>query len=242
MYDSNRQAFHQFVFSHSSTPYEDLYYLLKEISLDVKKKYQAEGIPEKIYVETMTDLDVWAQVYKNEHGVLGIKEYKWVEKSLDLKVFKLGRLQFEPVKDNQVEEFLHVRGILDEVIIRNTHIQSGEPLDFDLCQQSYETAVEFFKARGNGGEKVIFVCDSWLLNPKLATLLSANNNIVKFQQQYKIISKDLSKRQAEERLFQKVEDNPKLYKATTSLQMKVRDCLIKGERLGNYKGVNTKFL
>ena len=242
LYHSNREAFHQLVFKQSQTPYEDFYYIYKEIALDVKKKYENEGIAEEIYVETMTDLDVWGEAYKREYGVLGIKEYKWIEKSLDMKIFKLGRLQFEPVEDQEVEDFIQEWGFSEEILVLNTHIQAGQALDFDLCQKSYKQAVDFFKTREGQNKKIVFVCDSWLLNPKLANLLGADTNIAKFQKQYQILSENLNNHQIEKRLFQQVEADPKRYKATTSLQKHVKDCLMKGEQFGSCKGVNTSYL
>ncbi|MGO1469358.1 MULTISPECIES: acyltransferase domain-containing protein [Bacillota] len=240
MYHRDRETFHKNILENSPSPYEEMYKILKEISKDTLSKYKEEGISESIYYETMSDIDLWAEEYKKKNGVLGIKEYKWVEKSIDMKVFKLGRLQFEIVEDEQTKKYLESIGIHDDIMILNTHIQAGEPLEFELCQESYKKAVEFFMSRDKEKRRIVFVCDSWLLNPKLQILLSEESNIVKFQKQYKIISEDIDDRQMEKRLFNTLEECPKDYNAVTTLQKKIKAALINGEKFGTAKGINMK--
>ena len=237
IYYKDRETFHNNILENSLAPYEDMYQVLLEISKDTLTRYREEGIPESIYYETMSDIDVWAEDYKKKNGVLGLKEYKWIEKSLDMKVFKLGRLQFERIEDTKVYEYIRSIGIYEDVLILNTYIQSGQPLDFESCQESYKSAVKFFSNRENREAKIVFVCNSWILNPKLLDLLRADSNIAKFQKQYRIFSEDIDSRQMEERIFVNLEDNPENYKAVTTLQKKLRETLIKGEKIGTARGV-----
>lgn len=240
MYHKDREKFHKYILENSASPYEEMYKILKEISKDTLFKYREEGISESIYYETMSDIDIWAEEYKKKNGVLGIKEYKWVEKSIDIKVFKLGRLQFEIVEDEGAQKYLESIGIQDDIMILNTHIQAGQALEFELCQESYKKAVEFFMSRDKKKRRIAFVCDSWLLNPKLQKYLSEDSNIVKFQKQYKNISEDVDDRQMEKRVFGSVEECPKDYNAVTTLQKKLKVALIKGQKFGKVKGIKLK--
>ena len=86
-------------------------------------------------------------------------EERWLSLALRMKIFRLGRLQFEPDEDRHV---LHV------------HIPEGEPLDDAACGESFAIAEEFF-----GPEYTIFDCESWLLSPKLQKLLKPDSNILK---------------------------------------------------------------
>ena len=225
LYYSDRDELHKRIEKNSETPYEDMHELLRELSKDALKRYREEKIPDSIYYDTMSDIDIWAQDYKSKHGVYGIEEYKWIEKSIDMKVFKIGRLQFEKIEDEETSELL-----------LNTHIQSGESLDFEKCQESYRKAAEFFSKREDKKSTIVFVCDSWLMNPKIQKLLSPDSNIIKFQNQYKIISEDIENRQMEERVFGTIEENPERYIATTNLQKNLKQALIQGERFGTAKG------
>lgn len=237
LYYSDREEFHKMIEKNSETLYEDMYEILRELSQDTFKRYREEEIPDSIYYDTMSDIDIWAEDYKNKHGVYGIEEYKWIEKSIDMKVFKLGRLQFEKIEDEKINKSLRDMGIEKDVLILNTHIQVGEPLDFKSCQESYRKAVEFFSKREGKKSTIVFVCDSWILNPKLQKLLAPDSNIIKFQNQYKIISEDIENRQMEKRVFCTIEESPEKYIIITNLQKTLKQGLVQGGRFGTARGI-----
>ena len=78
----------------------------------------------------------------------------------------------------------------------------------------------------------MYVCDSWLLEPELRTLLKEGSNILEFQKWFEIVSIDKNCRQAEERIFRKVQDNPADYSEETSLQKAAKRYLMDGGQLG----------
>lgn len=232
LYYEDRKAFHEKMKEEAGNLYECMYEAIRSLALDTLERYREQGIDEEIYYETMSDIDVWANDYFRRHGRYGIKEFEWVEKSIDMKLFKLGRLQFEKLEDEESKKTL---GLGSEAVLVGVHIQEGGPLDHEKCMESYAWAKSFYLV-GTEGE-LVFVCDSWLLNPKLKSLLGEESNIVKFQSQYEIISENGESRQMESRVFGCVEENPENYIATTSLQRKLKEALKRGERFGTAKGI-----
>ncbi len=57
--------------------------------------YRERGIPESVFVDTLSDLELWMRVYHKRHGVWGLRELEWLWRHFTGRVFKLGRLQFE---------------------------------------------------------------------------------------------------------------------------------------------------
>ncbi len=153
-------------------------------AVNAYEEYKRRGIEDKVYFNTMYDLNLWAGNCLRDYGVYGLKETGWLELHVNLKVFRLGRLQFEPITDKETGEQQ-----------LNVHIPQGEPLDIDACHRSYEQAAVFFK------KNPVFVCHSWLLQPALKTLLPPDSNIVKFQSEYEIIELDNDDTQTIERVF-----------------------------------------
>ena len=112
-------------------------------------------------METFYDITIWYKEGVKKEGVAGLVEERWLAIELRMKIFRLGRLQFEPDEDRHV---LHV------------HIPDGEPQDDAACGDSFARAEELV-----GTEYTIFDCESWLLSPKLQKLLKPDSNILKFQ-------------------------------------------------------------
>lgn len=228
LYHKDRSLFHQKIFQESPQPYQDLYPIYQAISQNSLQRYLEEGIDLQIFKDTMSDIEVWALDQEVKTGQKGIKEYLWIEKSLDLEIFKLGRLQFS--LDPQQEEGR---------LTLEVHIQAGQKLDPQTCQASYRQAVDFFKKRSPHPEKihqVRFTCDSWLLEPKLQEILDPSSNILAFQKPYQILSKDPHNRQIEERVFGAISDQFESYPDQTQLQSQLKKALLQGHKFGTAKG------
>ncbi|MGL4737270.1 MAG: acyltransferase domain-containing protein [Cellulosilyticaceae bacterium] len=202
-----------------------------QLAAETYEVYLAQGIAEQIYWDTMSDLKIWAQNCYHTFGVWGIAEYGWLTNHINRELFRLGRLQFQPI-------------ILSETItcqsgnvetgtrVLNIHIPQGEPLLYEACRDAYERARDFFK-----DQTIKFVCDSWLLDPIYQKLLSETSNIVKFQRDFEIYERNDTSRQAEERIFGALKENPEEYIGETSLQRKAAAHLKAGGRLGSAKGI-----
>lgn len=168
--------------------YQVLLYLYIRFGIDLYDVYKQKAINDEVYFDTMNDISIWTKRCYLETGVWGIKEKYWLAEHLRMKIFKLGRLQFQPAKYQL--DLLSRPFYMDNIpLSENTtiyfvHIPEGEPLTEALCEESYKMAKNFF-----GGE-MIFFCNSWLLSPRLKEILNPESNILLFAARYKIVEFD----------------------------------------------------
>ena len=200
-------------------------------AIELKPDYDELGISETIYYDTFLDIRFWQGHYFLKTGQPGMDEYSWLTKHLLLQIFRLGRLQFEPLAFNR-ELTTGERKLKPGDLVLNVHIPEGGALDKDECDKSYGEASRFFR-----GIPPVFTCNSWLLSPALTRLLEPGSNIINFQNQYHVYDIDWESRQGERRIFEEVKDDPDLYPETTSLQRKAKKYLQDGNKIGLGRGI-----
>ena len=216
--------------------------------------YKQKGIPYTVAIDTLDELLRWINTYHRKTGKWGFSEYGWIYNHFCGELFRLGRLQFQPIKFNgkiivyrnkasneilvysqkgvkyrhdghidgtsgifdtqaawvskfrirdgkifgnriigngtcsketveiNKEEWVAVLKENDTVL--NVHIPEGGKLDHDLCIESYNEALAFFKIYFPDLNFKAFVCNSWLLDVQLKNILSGESNIVKFQNDF----------------------------------------------------------
>ena len=208
------------------------YYL--ELSVALKARYDALGIPETVFWDGVQDLAIWAEDYWEKHGLPGLAEWGWVLTTLSMKVFRLGRLQFEPT---QLEEALVCGGRTYPAgtPILNVHIPAGETLDVAAVRDAMDYAPRFFKTYFQKSF-ALFYCHSWLLSPQLKEILPEDSRILQFQNLFEVCAVD-QERQAEERVFRFLADDPACYPEETSLQRKMKASLLAGKHFGMGCGI-----
>lgn len=153
--------------------------------------YLEAGIPEEIYLDTMSDAFIWAELYRRLEGRVGLRETSWLLLHIRLELFRLGRLQFQ--LDDTPSEF---RSVIDSDRAIQVHIPDVGPLDVDACISSFKLARDFYK------EELPFICDSWLLEPELEKVLPEKSNILSFQKLFHIFSVDKENPQCHQRVFE----------------------------------------
>ncbi len=213
-----------------------MYTELKARARAAHAAFRAAGIPDPVYHDTIGDIDVWAEDYFRQHGHYGIKEVAWIEKSLAMKVFKLGRLQFERLDGEAASAWITAAQGNGTSLVLSTHVQAGTPLDPGACEESYQAAWPFYTALGFAFDAILFVCESWLLNPLLHELLPPGSNILAFQGKYTILSHHPGNRQMEQRVFGTLMDNPSDYPDDNRLRRHLRKALLAGRPAGTCKG------
>ena len=229
LYKKDHNAFYQEVLKKEKSELWFLW-LYSYMACDVYEQYKEKGIAEEIFWNTFLDISLWCENAKKEFGILGLTEYAWFFRHIDMTLFRLGRMQFEKMETEYPivsEEFIIKEGT--EVI--NLHIPQGEPLTWEECARSIERAKEFW------GEDKLYVCHSWLLFPGLDEILSEKSNIKEFRKLFKVLQVDYKEREAEWRIFGKVLKNVTDYPETTSLQRKAKKILLQGGSFGNGWGI-----
>lgn len=227
---SDKQAFYAGV--KQSPCYRQLFLaLFARFAVDAYADYAAKGISDDVYYDTFSDLQIWSRKCYQDYGVYGIEEYGWLQEHVQLALFRLGRLQFQPIAlDHDVEASGRTFG--KGQLVLNVHIPEGGPLDEQSVGQSFEQAKTFFR-----GIRAVFVCQSWLLFPQLSEVLPPDSNILKFQRSFTVYQTDTDSKQAEERIFGQVCADPSLYEERTSLQQSSKAYLMAGNKLGSGYGI-----
>lgn len=74
-----------------------------------EKKYRQIGLSEKLFVETLKDIGVWVQYAYNLLGYYAIKNFSWIWRHLEARMFQIGSMQFMETKFSGV-----VKGLYNE--------------------------------------------------------------------------------------------------------------------------------
>lgn len=218
LFQKDKDAFFKEILKKDDSWMWFLYYYSR-MACDTWEKYKNRGISEEIFRDTFSDITIWCENCRKKTGNYGIHQYDWIVLHIEMKLFRLGRLQFETVQKEDVV---------------NVHIPQGIPLDREECIKSFRKAFLMF------GREKAFLCHSWLLGPELPTILGEESNIIKFRDFFEIVRYDYDIPEAEERIFGKVHKDPSLYPEVTSLQKNAKTYLLRGGRLGNGIGILKK--
>ena len=109
------------------------------------KLYFEKGIDDTIFYDTLRDLRYKLEECKLVHNQTGTFVPKWYKGFFEMKIFALGRLQFEI---NHIWFDCEVDGktIPKGTKVLSVHIpRTGTKLDHSLVLESYEKAKRFFK-------------------------------------------------------------------------------------------------
>ncbi len=155
----------------------------------LKERYIQKGIPENILLDTLSDIVIWLDIWSELKGELYLGELAWLQRHLNMEIFRLGRLQFAfGCCEENLPDYDLKKG--DPVI--EVHIPAGEPLTVEACQESFAMARDFFAKYYPDYAYQYFTCHSWLLDPTLQELLDENSNIIRFQKMFVNVGSDAS--------------------------------------------------
>lgn len=65
-----------------------------------EQRYKELGISEDIFVDTLRDISTWVQNAYNLVGYYAIRNFSWIWRHLEAKLFRIGRLQYMPIAFN----------------------------------------------------------------------------------------------------------------------------------------------
>ena len=209
-------------------------YLYIRFGIEMKPVFLENGISEQIYYDTFYDLTIWCKWYKKYYGEYGMTEAKWYERLFELKVFRLGRLEFEKIVLDK--DIRYSKGIIKagEKAI-GVHVPEGNRLLEKECDRSFQMAENFFSE-----EYKIYTCASWLISPALEELLDGESNILKFKSRFEILDITYEFPLAEQRVFGIVKENKSEYPENTRLQRKMKEFYLQGRKVGIAFGVKER--
>lgn len=149
-----------------------------------QEDYAKAGIREEIFWATFSDLRYKAVECKQVKGQWGTFVAFWYNIFYQVKIVKLGRLEYEFIQYQGEEQTVAGVTVKPGDRVLNIHIpSSGEPFDQAARLESYRMAYQFEKARGHEGP-LVCVCHSWLLYPKYREVLGEKSNIVGFMDDF----------------------------------------------------------
>lgn len=210
----------------------DMIMLLLTVEL-VRVRYRERGIDDGVFTDTMTDLKHKLLECKRVYGVWGCFVTWWFRYHASLRLFTLGRLQYEPI-DFPFDDY---KGILkkgDKVY--NCHIPASGALTEESVYDSFERAYGFFGADG----VLPIYCSSWLIYPPHAELYKEGSNLKRFYQMFDILGERPDEKMNN---FWRIYDMPyspqALKKApeNTALQRAFKKYFAEGGTMGDGQGV-----
>ncbi len=152
-----------------------------------EKSYKELGIPEDIMLDTLRDVVVWTETWSAVKGELYLGEILWLKRHFEIRLFKLGRLQFCIAG---AEHDIPKYGIKKGEPLIEVHIQAGGRLSTEECNSSIDMARAFLKKYFPNYEYSVFTCHSWLLDEKLEEVLAPDSNILKFGRMFDRVRAD----------------------------------------------------
>ncbi len=215
------------------SPIQALAVLIKLIP-QAEARYAQVPIPLSVLWEGLTDIPLWVRDHQEKTGTPGLTEGAWCARFFRLELFRLGRLQFEPwtlTEDVCVGSRCFAAG----APCLRVHIPAGSPLEPDAVANSLLQVEPFFRTYLRTSFHVL-TCDSWLLSPQLAQLLPSDSRIMQFRSRFALYGTD-PRRQAEERVFGMLLDDPKGYPEDTALQQRMKAFLCAGNPVLMGKGI-----
>ncbi len=204
---------------------------------DTLDLYRKKGISDKVFYDTMSDITIWNENFRKKTGLVGLDNIGWIQNHLNCKIFRLGRLQFQPFPF-YLPPYV-IRNKKQDINIRigakvlNVHIPQGEKLLKEECEKSFAEAEVFF----SDYPYEAFICDSWLLCERNREFMSEDSNIIRFSEMFVLLGSSDFSSQTIERVFGKKEKNPELYPENTSLQKQCKAYLLSGGKPGTGFGI-----
>lgn len=154
-------------------------------------RYHHEGVAEDIYWDSTRDLYYKLLECYDLYGIWGTFVRGWYPGFYQMKLFALGRLEYE-LDTFQLDEYTIQGNTVkrgDKVI--NMHIPSSGSFSEDRRLDSYRRAYEFFKKEFDG-KPIPMVCHSWLLYPEQVNFLPEKLNIRGFMNDFTYIQSEVN--------------------------------------------------
>lgn len=208
------------------------------ISKALRERYAECGIDDAIFVRSMLDLKYKLYECYEAYGIWGSFVAWWFAGFFKMKIFALGRLQFELRTLGTTYEKDGLSLTPDSLVL-SVHIpSSGEPFTPDKVWESYKMAAEFFRDKFPDSP-VVFYCNTWLFFKKHWDILSPNSNIYRFMSDYDIFEYGTFDDYTQAwRLFGKYyTGNPDDMPADSSLRRSYIDIMRRGEPTGWGTGI-----
>ncbi len=165
---------------------------------DVRRWHRERGIPDEVSWGTLADLGRHVARFRRRTGGVGLDSQLWVALGFRGALFALGRLQFTPYRLKSgpggplfwyeaAEADAIGEGLRPGDPALGIHVPEAGPLTPEACDRSLGAARAFFAEHLPEHASGVGTCTSWLLDERLADVLPAASNIVRFQARFRIV-------------------------------------------------------
>lgn len=203
----------------------------------LKDKYIEKGLDEQLFWDLMTDLRCKLTECRRVYGIWGTFVFIWFHRHFRMKLFALGRFQYEKVVFDK-ETYTHGGITVSRGdTVYNFHIPSSSPITREVRLESYRRAFEFFKERDE--KYIVLVCNSWLLYPENRKIFPKNSNLYDFMNDFEITDYETQDGFYDMwRVFgTKNESNFSKLPQDTTLQQNYKKYLLSGGKTGEGYGI-----
>jgi hypothetical protein len=119
----------------------------------------------------------------------------------------------------------------------SVHIPSGAPLSREELTRSYDFARKFFAEHFPEYRYTKIYCHTWLLSPKLKSIVKPGGGIDNFQRDYRILWTDGEADDCVGWVFGRKYENPEQLPEKTTLQKAIKEMMLSGGHLGAAAGI-----
>ena len=201
--------------------------------------YAERGIPDEIFFDTFRDISVWCENGYKQYGEKGLNNVKWLARHLTMRLFRLGRLQFEfsrfvVIPNAGLGNILKCPYRQGKKCIA-VHIPQGEKLDYARVLDSFKQADEFFTEFYPEYRYRVYNTVTWLLNPEFAEVLGSDSNIARFGMLFTLLGRAPDCDMNERRVFGYEKDRAH-YAPRNALQLYTLNRIEAGLPLWSYNG------
>lgn len=146
---------------------------------ELSKKYEEMGINEDILMASINpDFPIMVKRCVILTGKLGLLRAGWFNLQMNMKLFRLDRLQFCM---HTCYENVPSKGLKKGDPVMDVHIPGGAPLSIEECEKAFCMCEEFFGKFFPDFHWDYYTCYSWVFDDVLKNFLDEDANIIKFQ-------------------------------------------------------------
>ena len=188
-----------------------------------------KDLPMDVFVDTMRCFSRFVREHYRTYGCYGFDRGFWTTRQADARLFRLGELEYELMDDAG-------RRVI------SLHIPSDAKLEAGLLNASVQKARDFLQAYFPDWADAPMECCTWLLNPGLKPLLPEGSRILRFQNAFDTDAPEAGGSDVLEWVYglpREQFSSPDLaaLPETTTLQRRMKRCLLRGEQFGPARGV-----
>ncbi len=201
------------------------FYILCELmrcACHTYENYQDMKIADSVFAATMKFCTRFLEEHKKTYGVYAFTWAWWFPRQLAMQEFRIGELEYELISSDTKKIYIH--------------IPSDARLTPPAVRSSFDSFQNFLKNHYPDWTDTDWYCESWMLSPALTGLLPDDSNLLQFQKLFDVISTDYESMAVLDWVFPG--EGPDLANLSehTSLQKKLKDFLLSGQKFGWSEG------